>query len=66
MTTPREAENRRQSAIRLLRRKRGATVEELAQRLGLPTHTARNLIDGVRRHGVPVKNVGRCRFKTDA
>ena len=52
-----------QQAVRLLSRKRGATVDELKERLELPTTTAaRGLITRLRRAGFNVKNVGPRRF----
>jgi predicted ArsR family transcriptional regulator len=50
-------------AARVLNRKSGATVEQLAKALEFEERPARLLIDRLRRKGLKVENVGRCRFK---
>ena len=56
-----------EQAVRLLARKRGATVEELAERLELPgVPAARGLITRVKRAGRRVENIGPHRFKLAA
>lgn len=50
-------------AVRMLNRKQGATVAQLAKGLGLEERPARLVIDRLRRKGVPIDNIDRCRFK---
>lgn len=49
---------RRQMAVRLMSRKRGATLDQLADKLSLEERQVRNLIDTLRRSGVGVRRVG--------
>lgn len=54
-------------ALRLLSRKRGATVEELKERLDMPsTGAARGMITRLKQRGATIKNVGPHRFQAAA
>ena len=50
-------------AAKLLNRKGGATVDQLANRLGLEERPARLMIDRLRRKGLNIENIGKCKFK---
>lgn len=52
-------------AVRLLKRKHGATIDQLAERLQQKPIQARRMIDRLRSKGLPIKNVGACRFQAD-
>jgi len=54
-------------AVQMLRRKNGATVEQMADRLGLASvKAARGIIDRLRAKGTKIENVGNHRFKLAA
>lgn len=56
---------KQKEALRMLSRKRGASIAELTERLELPsTGAARNLITRLKRGGNPVKSIGDTRFQT--
>lgn len=55
------------TALQMLKRKNGATVEQLAERLELPgTKAARGIIDRLRAKQVHIENIGSHRFKLAA
>lgn len=54
---------RYREAAKLLNRKNGATVDDLANKLGMEQRPARLMIDRLRRKGLSIENVGRTRFK---
>lgn len=49
-------------ALRLLNRKKGATIEVLCTRLNLEERQARSVIDRLRRKGICVERLDRARF----
>lgn len=54
-------------AVRLLRRKSGATIDQLVERVGLASQRqARGLIDRVKRRGTRVERIAPKRFKLAA
>ncbi len=54
-------------ALRLLGRKHGATVDQIQERLGLPSEKpARGLIDRLRMKGHRIENIGPRRFRSPA
>lgn len=54
---------RYRQACRALLAPQGVTVQRLATVLHLDERPARLMIDRLRRKGVPINNVGPCRFK---
>lgn len=61
-----ELNPRYRKAAQLLNRKNGATVDDLANKLGMEQRPARLIIDRLRRKGLSIENVGRARFKLTA
>jgi hypothetical protein len=60
-------DNNQTQALRLLRRRGGATVEQLTEQLGLPQpKAARGLIDRLRAKGEPIVNVAPHKFRAEA
>lgn len=54
-------------ALQMLKRKNGATVEQMAEKLELPApKAARGIIDRLRAKGVQIVNTGNHRFKLAA
>jgi hypothetical protein len=54
-------------ALRLLSRKRGATIEELQAQLSMPSPgAARGMITRLKQRGKTIKNVGPSRFQAIA
>lgn len=63
MNTDRKTfEKRRKVATRLLNRRYGATVDQLAKRLNTDPRKVRSLIDNLRRSGLDVQNTAPNRF----
>lgn len=60
-------EDKHEAALRLLRRKNGATVELIAEKLKLANEkAARGIIDRLRAKDVKIKNIGQHTFKVNA
>lgn len=58
---------KQETALQMLRRKSGATVEQMAERLELnSTKAARGIIDRLRAKGTKIENIGDHRFKLAA
>lgn len=58
------SKDRNDRVLKLLGRKHGATIDDLVDRLKLPTEKqARGLLDRLRMKGVRVENVGPRRFR---
>lgn len=55
--------NNRKAALKMLQRKRGATIEQMMERLDISERSARNLIDNMRRSGHTIQNTGSCTFQ---
>lgn len=56
--------SRHNQAIKLLSRKRGASIEDIEDRLGLRSEkSARNLLDTLKAKGHRIENIGSRRFR---
>lgn len=56
------SQNRQVTAKRMLKRKRGATIEALSKALRGDNRQARSVIDSLRRAGHEIENTGLGRF----
>jgi biotin operon repressor len=62
-----QTKTKQETALQMLKRKSGATVEQLAERLELSsTKAARGVIDRLRAKGTKIENIGDHRFKLAA
>lgn len=62
-----QTKTKQDAALALLKRKSGATVEQLADRLELASaKAARGIIDRLRAKGTKIENIGEHRFKLAA
>lgn len=53
-------------ALQMLRRKNGATIDQICTKLALDDKQARSALDRLRAKGFPVERIGKCQFRSPA